>query len=206
MTKLKLGVISGIVVAGAVTPLVVQHESIVKLRDENQSLRSHAEQQAPLLDRRESQAKPQPSDEMRSNSTAVLEEKPSVELLRLRGQVGVLRRELADEREHAYNARTNSQLRLIEVEAARLREKAGWAEHLKALTLTAWQNLDALGSALNVPDGISKMEAKKALHDPSMKQYERYFQFKAWYERMLPTPEEWRDAGSQPLSLTNRPY
>jgi len=41
MTKLKLGMISGIVVAGAVTPLVVQHDSIVKLRGENQSLRLH---------------------------------------------------------------------------------------------------------------------------------------------------------------------
>jgi len=67
MTKLKLGVISGMVVAGAVTPLVVQHDSIVKLREENQSLRLHAEQQAPLPDKSEGQAKPQPSDQIRSN-------------------------------------------------------------------------------------------------------------------------------------------
>jgi RNA polymerase sigma factor (sigma-70 family) len=43
MTKLKLG-LSALVIAGAVTTLVVQHQARIKLREENQSLRQQVDQ------------------------------------------------------------------------------------------------------------------------------------------------------------------
>jgi RNA polymerase sigma factor (sigma-70 family) len=48
MTKLKAGIIGAIVVAGVVTPLVVQHQTQVRLREENQSLRQQVNQVAQL--------------------------------------------------------------------------------------------------------------------------------------------------------------
>jgi hypothetical protein len=90
-----------------VTPLVVQHESLVKLREENQSLRLHIEQQASLFDEREGQAKPQPSDGMRSNSITALPEQQFHELLRLRGEVGNLRVQVAAQA-HAAKAQANA--------------------------------------------------------------------------------------------------
>ncbi len=83
MTKLKLG-ISALVVAGASTVLVVQHQAQIKLREENQSLRQQINQLK--------------TDNENLSSRAVttgksLPDEQFNELLRLRGEVGVLRRQ-----------------------------------------------------------------------------------------------------------------
>src|ERR1017187_872714 len=86
LTKLKLG-ISALVVAGAATALVVQHQAQTKLREENQSLRQRINQL-------------QTDNENLSNRVAAaghsksLSEKELNELLKVRGEVGVLRRQL----------------------------------------------------------------------------------------------------------------
>ena len=46
MTKLKVGIVGALVVAGVVTPLVVQHQSQTRLREENASLRQQIAQAA----------------------------------------------------------------------------------------------------------------------------------------------------------------
>ena len=88
MTKVKLGIIGVIAVAGVVAPLVIQRQSQAKLREEDQALRQQASQLAQVA----------AENERLSNLVGRPKsaEPPSAELLRLRGQAGVLRRELAD--------------------------------------------------------------------------------------------------------------
>ncbi len=84
-TKLKLG-ISALVMAGATTALVIQHQTQTQLRGENDSLQQKL-------------AQLQADDENLSNQLAVAGEARSLpddqfnELLKLRGEVGVLRRQ-----------------------------------------------------------------------------------------------------------------
>jgi RNA polymerase sigma factor (sigma-70 family) len=85
-TKLKLG-ISALIVAGAATAIVIQHQVQEKLRADNEAL---AQQLVQL----------QTDNESLSNRLAGVEdskklpENPNNELLRLRGEVGVLRRQI----------------------------------------------------------------------------------------------------------------
>jgi RNA polymerase sigma factor (sigma-70 family) len=48
MTKLKAGIIGAVIVASVLTPLVIQHQAQVKLREENQSLRQQVDRLAQL--------------------------------------------------------------------------------------------------------------------------------------------------------------
>ena len=90
MTKLQAGIISAVVVAGVATPLVIQRES--KLRGANQSLRQQVDQIAQL----------QAESDRLSNLVAqaegarILQTDQAQELLRLRGEVGMLRRQTND--------------------------------------------------------------------------------------------------------------
>ena len=89
MTKLQKTLITAtIVVAGVATPLFIQHQAQVKLREENQSLRQEVEQLAQL----------QGENQRLSNLVvqANSSQFPSNELLRLRGEVGLLRRQNAE--------------------------------------------------------------------------------------------------------------
>ncbi|HUC85111.1 MAG TPA: sigma-70 family RNA polymerase sigma factor [Candidatus Acidoferrales bacterium] len=87
-TQFKLG-ISALVVAGATTALVFQHQTQSRLRQENESLRREMAQlktdNASLSNRlgASADARPQPGDQF-------------AELLRLRGQVAVLRQQKGD--------------------------------------------------------------------------------------------------------------
>ena len=86
MTKLQIGLV-GILVAGAATSLVMQHRSLVKVREENSLLEQKVGQVAAeneQLSRTQSKTdQPMAQDQLR-------------ELLRLRGEVGGLRRQLAE--------------------------------------------------------------------------------------------------------------
>jgi RNA polymerase sigma factor (sigma-70 family) len=89
MTKIKLGLISAIVVVGVATPLWIQRQSEFKLHEENQSLRLQLERLA------------QTAADNERLSNLLVQAKSSApeqfsELLRLRGEVGGLKRELAD--------------------------------------------------------------------------------------------------------------
>jgi len=84
MTKLQASMLGTIVVAGVATYLVLQHQAQVKLREENESLRQHISQL-------------QSENEGFSNRVAQLTRSSASgsdrlrELLRLRGEVGLLR-------------------------------------------------------------------------------------------------------------------
>ncbi|MGO8674987.1 MAG: RNA polymerase sigma factor [Limisphaerales bacterium] len=87
MTTLKLTVVGAIVVGGVVAPLVIQHQSLVKQREENRALRLQAEQVAKL----------ETENDRLSNLVARAHGAPPIgddqlrELLKLRGEVGMLR-------------------------------------------------------------------------------------------------------------------
>ncbi len=86
LSKLKLGLISALVLAGLATPLALQHRAQAKLRQENQSLREQIDQLAGLAAEHErlsnlvAQAR-----NLQPASTP-----PSAELLKLRNQAGLL--------------------------------------------------------------------------------------------------------------------
>ena len=84
MTKLKIGLASAIVVAGVAAPLALQQQSQVRLREENSSLRlqlGRIEQENQRLSNLNVQAK----------GGQPLSEDQFLELMRLRGEVGLLR-------------------------------------------------------------------------------------------------------------------
>jgi hypothetical protein len=86
MKKLKLGVLLAIVVGGVVIPLVIQHQSLVTQREENQALRQQIDQLAKL----------DAENDRLSNLVAraqSTDDDQLHELLRLRGEVGSLRRQ-----------------------------------------------------------------------------------------------------------------
>ena len=89
MTKLKFGIISAIAVTGVATPLLIQYQAQVKLRERDEALRQQADQLAQLTSENQrlsnflvqaKTARPAPSDQS--------------ELLRLRAEVSGLRRNL----------------------------------------------------------------------------------------------------------------
>jgi len=92
MTKLKFGVISTVVVVGAAVPLMIQHQSQIKLREENHSLRQEMDQLARL------KAENQRLSNLvaRANRSQVFANGWFHELLRLRGEVGGLRNQKSE--------------------------------------------------------------------------------------------------------------
>src|SRR5439155_5108481 len=88
MTKLKLGIIGAIAVAGVATPLLLQHEAQVELREENRSLRQQIERQAQFKAENE-----RLSNLIAQANGSQLSKDQLSELMRLRGEVGMLRRQ-----------------------------------------------------------------------------------------------------------------
>jgi len=85
MSKLKLGTISAVVIGGLVASLVVQHQSLARLREDNRSLQQQVEE---LRD-----AKNQLAQVAVDQYELAKRQRDQSELLRLRGEVGVLRRQ-----------------------------------------------------------------------------------------------------------------
>lgn len=90
MTKLKSGVVVAALVAGLSIPLAKQHQALVKLREENSALRLQADNFPRLAaeNTRLSNLLAQPSQPETQDQTR--------ELLKLRGEVGQLKRQLAE--------------------------------------------------------------------------------------------------------------
>lgn len=98
ISKLQLGAISAVVVAGLVTPLVIEHRANARLRAENLALREQS-QQRPVADVSPAVAAVDPEEQERQR-------RERAELLRLRGEAGRLR---AVEQELAKLRATTSQ-------------------------------------------------------------------------------------------------
>ncbi len=92
MTKLKVGIITAVVAAGVSIPWVIQHNTQTKLNAANEALRQQTERNEQLVEEnaRLAEKTTQPSEAVTTSNG------PSLELLRLRGEVGRLRRETAE--------------------------------------------------------------------------------------------------------------
>ncbi len=98
MTKIRLAAVSAAVIAGLTTPLVIQHQSRVRLRQQHQALQQQADQLA--------------AENLRlSNLVAGAKDAQSLtadqlqELLRLRGEVGRLRNQLREAEQASQESR-----------------------------------------------------------------------------------------------------
>jgi hypothetical protein len=78
-----------------VTVIICQRVRIERVTAESALLREQIQRQASLRDESNEGAKPKPSDESGSTAVPSLAGEQAQELLRLRGEVGVLRRQLA---------------------------------------------------------------------------------------------------------------
>jgi len=84
VSKLKVGVVSALVVAGVAAPLVIQYQRLAVLREENQSLQEQARQAGDLRGENEKLA-------AQLAAAQELSKTQLSELLRLRGQVALFR-------------------------------------------------------------------------------------------------------------------
>ncbi len=89
ISKVKLGIISVIAVAGLATPLAIQNQSQARLREENEALRQQAGQLAQMAAENERLS----NLVVQAKSAESLSREQMSELLRLRGEVSRLRRE-----------------------------------------------------------------------------------------------------------------
>jgi RNA polymerase sigma factor (sigma-70 family) len=87
MTKLKVGIISAVVVAGISIPWVMQHRAQTQLREANEALRRQTEALAEENEQLSKRAA------LASTAAPASNNSPSLELLKLKGEVGRLRRE-----------------------------------------------------------------------------------------------------------------
>jgi hypothetical protein len=88
-TKLKTAAVAALILAGAGTPLVIQHQTVNKLRGENQALTEQREENAALREENQRIA-----DLLsKSKSASARPQSEFLELMRLRGEVGLLRKE-----------------------------------------------------------------------------------------------------------------
>ena len=95
MKKLKMLLVAlGFIALAAI--LICQQTKLERLAAEAATLREQLQQQAPAQNEVEQPARPEPSQEMRPTSVSSLPEGQFHELLRLRGEVGVLRAQLAE--------------------------------------------------------------------------------------------------------------
>jgi len=94
MTKLKIGLISALVVAGVATPFIIQHQNQVTLREENQTLRQQNEETALQLSQLSAENLRLSNLISQAGSSGSSQDGGSNELLKLRAEVTRLRQDL----------------------------------------------------------------------------------------------------------------
>jgi len=92
MTKLQIGVLGVVLAAGMAIPWAIQQRTQTKLRETNESLQQQVERNNQLMGENERLSKLA----AQASTPPAAASSPSLELLKLRGEVGRLRREVAD--------------------------------------------------------------------------------------------------------------
>jgi hypothetical protein len=189
MKRLKMLIAAvGLVALAAI--VIYQQTRIDRFAAEAAVLREQVQRLASVPSAPERPTKPQPGEEMRSNSVPSLSGAQFSELLRLRGEVAVLKGQRAEVVVREASQQTQyqdvvTQLVSVKGEAASEMRRAAFNEDREAkLLVTAQNTLGALASALNVPESVSKVSSEEGLRDESFKQYRAYFFFKRGCEEM----------------------
>jgi len=140
MTKLKLGIIGAIAVAGVATPLVIQHQAQVRLREENASLRQQAGEKDQLAVENQ-----RLSNQLAEAKTSrPLADDQLSELLKLRAEVGTLRNQKQEPAQNrqtsAPAAKSDTQLqRNLDTPTVPLLPATSWANVGTATPEASWQ-------------------------------------------------------------------
>jgi len=137
MAKLKAGILGAVIAAGVATPLVIHYQTQARLRDRDSALQQQSEQLAQLT------AENARLSNLVARANSSLAQDQSRELLKLRGEVGVLKGQLAaavkvqQRNTHAPQAKAESDP--VEQQAqmgiAKMNYTKGW-------TLAFWQYAD----------------------------------------------------------------
>jgi len=123
MTKLKVGVLTVVAVAGLTIPMVRQHQALTKLRSENSTLRSQIDDLARLT------VENQRLSNLLSHPTEPGQEAQTRELLKLRGEIGRLKRQIAEnlkERQTAVAVKADPKEVQKEIAIANMVYTKGW--------------------------------------------------------------------------------
>ena len=134
MTKLKVGVLTVVAVAGLTISMVRQHQSLTKLRSENFALRSQLDDLAQLT------AENLRLSNLLSQPTQPSQEAQTSELLKLRGEIGRLKRQIAEtpkERQTAAAVKADPTEVQKEIAIANMVYTKGW---VLAFRLYAYRN------------------------------------------------------------------
>ena len=145
MTKLKVGAISALIVAGVATPFVIQHQSLAKLREDNRKLVERNRQISQL----QSENRRLTNQLAQTGRAKSLSEEQFRELLRLRGEVNVLRQESQE------LAKLRTQRRETALPAA-----DSLAENKKMLPADAWADV-----GMDTPENALQTFFWAAKHD-----------------------------------------
>jgi RNA polymerase sigma factor (sigma-70 family) len=129
MSKLKVSAVSALVVAGVATPVVLQHQTVTGLREENGALREQSRQVNVLRGENEKLS----GDLLEARRSQSLTRAQLSELLRLRGEVGPLRRDSQD----------LAQLRARQLADQTAAAPAQPAPHGDFIPAAAWANVGA---------------------------------------------------------------
>jgi len=184
MTTLQKTLVVG-TIAVLATGGIYEARQAAQLREQNQALRADREQlqqQASVKNESEGPSKTQSGEETRSNAVASLPAEQLSELLRLRGKVGVLRRQLAEVAAREASERTQYQHSAQEMDANLIKRAALLADDEAKLCVVITNSLRALASEFNVPETVSQMNSEGGLRDQRFQQYRPYFFFKKWCE------------------------
>lgn len=169
MTKLKVGVVTAIVVAGVATPLAIQEHSRRDLRAQNAALRQQVDEMASLASDNERLSSLLAA---RTAAAPVAKADPSSELLKLRGEVGRLReenRELARLKaapaEIAKDRPFDAALQTVAARAAQLHEGIKQMPHQSIPELQFLSQQDWVRTAGNANRLETEKDFRKAFSD-----------------------------------------
>jgi RNA polymerase sigma factor (sigma-70 family) len=167
--KLKIGIVTAVVVAGVATPLAIQERARRDLRAENAALRQQIDALAPLASESERLSN------LLARTTAdapVAQTNPSSELLKLRGEVGRLReenRELARLKaapaETAKDGSFDAALQTVAARATQLQEGLKQMPHQSIPELQFLSPQDWVRTAGNVKRLETEEDFRKAFSD-----------------------------------------
>jgi RNA polymerase sigma factor (sigma-70 family) len=166
LTKIKLSALSAFAVIAVATPLIVQHQSEIRLREENQSLHELLNQDATIAEENQRLS----NLVSQAGNRQTLDEDQLRELLRLRGEVGRLRQE---NKEMEALRQESQQLHVAQAPPASGVGGAGTTAAPKAL-YTRMLKVDAealvahLKSSSAVTDGNSTQDA---FHQAALRQF-----------------------------------
>ncbi|HYG34434.1 MAG TPA: hypothetical protein VEC99_06595 [Clostridia bacterium] len=191
MSRLKLAAML-VTFATLVGIVIWQLTQIGSYKAQTAALKEQLEQTAAARLIRENQVKPQPNLQPSANPTASLPQDQFRELLRLRGDVGVLKQRLSEALQRTANAESQQQHSATLLDLKLKCEVAKQYVQEQSLVNTVKVALEELRSALNVPEEVTKLDPREASKIQDMDKYSPYFRLKFQCEQMEKAVEDYK--------------